>query len=67
MVVRTMMRLCAALLLFFVGVSDRSAAQEATPTAAVPTLSDLTDIEQFQDLFNAQAGKPRVILLISPT
>ncbi len=67
MVVRTMLSLCAALLLFFGGVSGRMAAQEATPTAASPTLTDLTDIEQFQDLFNAQAGKPRVILLISPT
>ena len=60
--------LLAALALFFVAVVGRPAAQEeATPTPSTPTLSDLKDIDQFQELFNEQAGKPRLILLISPT
>ena len=45
------------------------AAQETLPASPAPSsaLSDLSDIEQFRDLFNNQAGKPRLILLIAPT
>ncbi len=70
MIVRTMVSLFAALMLFFVVLTGPAAArEEATPTSSSPTLSlvDLKDIDQFQELFNEQAGKPRLILLISPT
>ena len=65
MIVRTTVSLFAALLLLIVSVVGDPAAQEATPST--PILSDLEDIEQFRDLFNDQAGKPRLILLIAPT
>ncbi len=44
------------------------------PIASVPpqayapnTLHDLGSVEQFRDAFNADKGRPRVVLLLSPT
>jgi len=34
---------------------------------AKATLSDLTGVEQLKARFNHDAGKPRIILLLSPT
>jgi hypothetical protein len=31
------------------------------------TLSNLTGVETLQQRFNADAGKPRIVLLLSPT
>jgi len=32
-----------------------------------PTLSELGGVEQLQTRFNRDAGKPRIVLLLSPT
>jgi hypothetical protein len=32
-----------------------------------PTLSDLSGVEALKTRFNADAGKPRIVLLLSPT
>ena len=32
-----------------------------------PTLEEISGIESFKAQFNADAGKPRVVLLLSPT
>jgi hypothetical protein len=34
---------------------------------AAPSLADLEGIDQFQRQFDADAGKPRIVLLLSPT
>lgn len=69
MISRTAVSLLVALTLFFGVLTGRPAAQEApagSPTPP-PTLSDLKDIDQLRDLFNRQAGVPRLILLVAPT
>lgn len=66
---RTLFGLLAAAMLVFGSLGGPLAAQGTPPASPVPrpTLSDLKDIEQFQELFNNQAGTPRLILLIAPT
>lgn len=32
-----------------------------------PTISDLAGVQELKERFNADAGKPRVVLLLSPT
>ncbi|HET7746724.1 MAG TPA: hypothetical protein VFM29_05460 [Vicinamibacteria bacterium] len=39
----------------------------ARPAAAASELQDLRSLEQFQAAFDADAGKPRIVLLLSPT
>ena len=34
---------------------------------AAPTLSDLKSVEELKTLFNQDRGKPRLVLLLSPT
>ena len=34
---------------------------------AAPTLSDLTSVDELKTLFNQDRGKPRLVLLLSPT
>jgi hypothetical protein len=34
---------------------------------ATPTLSDLNGVEALKTQFNRDAGKPRIVLLLSPT
>ena len=68
MIVRRVVSLAVALLLFFIALAGPSTAQEAMPaTPAAPALSDLQNLEQFRSLFDEQRGKPRLLLLISPT
>lgn len=67
MIARRFMSLVAGLLLVFVILVGHPAAQQATPTPAAPTLTDLTDLEQLRALFNQQRDTPRLLLLISPT
>ena len=54
-------RLLAALVL--AAVAGISAACKDGP----PTLSELPDVATLQARFNRDAGKPRVVLLLSPT
>lgn len=35
--------------------------------AHTPTMSDLAGVQELKERFNADAGKPRVVLLLSPT
>jgi hypothetical protein len=38
-----------------------------SPQAADASLTDLTSVEDFRDLFNDKEGVPRLVLLLSPT
>jgi hypothetical protein len=42
-------------------------AQAEERTAVSSPLQDLSSLEQFQELFNRDEGKPRIALLLSPT
>ena len=42
-------------------------AGEAFSSAPAATVTDITDVNQLQDTFNAAVGEPRLILLLSPT
>ena len=35
--------------------------------SAAPTLSDLKSVDELKTLFNQDRGKPRLVLLLSPT
>lgn len=35
--------------------------------AQTATMSDLAGVQQLKERFNADAGKPRIVLLLSPT
>ena len=48
------------------GSSKRSDSESSAP-AADPQLTDLHTTGEFRSLFNAARGKPRVVLLLSPT
>jgi len=37
------------------------------PASAAPTLADLKGVEELRSLFNADVGKVRLVLLLSPT
>ena len=37
------------------------------PIYAAPTLSDLKGVDELKTLFNQDRGKPRLVLLLSPT
>jgi hypothetical protein len=37
------------------------------PIYAAPTLSDLKSVDELKTLFNQDRGKPRLVLLLSPT
>jgi hypothetical protein len=65
MIVRKLTSLVAVLMLLFATLSGPSAAQQATPSPS--TLTDLHDLKDLQEAFNAQRGEPRLLLLLSPT
>ena len=37
------------------------------PVYAAPTLTDLKSVDELKTLFNEDRGKPRLVLLLSPT
>ena len=47
--------------------SKRSDSKSSAPPAAGPQLTDLHTTGEFRSLFNDAKGKPRVVLLLSPT
>jgi hypothetical protein len=54
-------------ILFFLGGSFPSADVNISVTAAAPSLSDLQGVAELRSLFNKDAGKVRLVLLLSPT
>lgn len=61
----------ALLLLFVLPAAQQTApgsmAGNGTPTVSAPVLTDMQRIEDLQTRFNRDTGKPRLILLLSPT
>ncbi len=49
------------------GVAPSQPRHGMTAAAQDASLTDLQDLGQLRDLFNQQAGVPRLILLLSPT
>jgi len=50
------------------GVVDTSSPWNASqPIYAAPTLTDLKSVDDLKTLFNQDRGKPRLVLLLSPT
>jgi hypothetical protein len=49
------------------GSTTGSATGGTTPRGGPRQLVDLHDLGQLRSLFNARAGEPRLILLVSPT
>jgi hypothetical protein len=49
------------------GPPTDSGGERSTPVEASPALLDLTEIERLKETFNADGGKPRLLLLLSPT
>jgi hypothetical protein len=56
----------AVLVLLVAACGHGTGAPERT-AAPKPSLTDLRDIAQLRSLFNARAGEPRLIILVSPT
>ena len=50
------------------GASDARMPWDANqPIYAAPSLSDLKSVDELKTLFNQDRGKPRLVLLLSPT
>ena len=49
------------------GSSKRNDSESSAPPAAGPQLTELRTTGEFRSLFNDAKGKPRVVLLLSPT
>ena len=63
---RTVVAAIAALVSF--GPMGPKAAWTSAPAVyAAPTLSDLKGVDELKTLFNRDRGKPRLVLLLSPT
>ena len=58
----------AARILGFTGILGTTlAAWASSQTGTPPALSDLQSVEELKRAFNRDAGKPRLVLLMSPT
>ena len=62
--VRSLLALAAILLAAWLVVESPLFHKTAPPGVQ---LTDLTSVSQFQTLFNADAGTPRLVLILSPT
>ena len=51
----------------FGAIDTRTPWNEHQPIHAAPALSDLKSIDELKTLFNQDRGKPRLVLLLSPT
>jgi hypothetical protein len=49
------------------GGSSAAAGSSAGASQAASAITDIKNISQLRDAFNQQAGKPRLIMLMSPT
>jgi hypothetical protein len=51
----------------FSAIDAKSPWNANQPIYAAPTLSDLKSVDELKTLFNQDRGKPRLVLLLSPT
>ena len=53
--------------LAFGAIDARAPWKVNAPLYPAPTLSDLRSVDELKTLFNQDRGKPRLVLLLSPT
>ena len=51
----------------FGAIDARTPWEGNQPIYAAPSLSDLKSVDELKTLFNQDRGKPRLVLLLSPT
>ena len=51
----------------FGAIAPRTPWHGNQPVYAAPTLTDLKSVDELKTLFNQDRGKPRLVLLLSPT
>ncbi len=60
-------RFAVLVLLIVLVISGPSRGDWSANAAAAPTLTDLSGVDELKILFNRDAGKVRLVLLVSPT